>query len=55
MIRGWNWTVDSYGILSRAAGVTSESDGHSQTSYLGTDDRGRLYRKSISTNHGRVV
>ncbi len=55
VVRGWNWTVDSYGILSRANGVTSESDGHATTSYLGTDDRGRLWRKSIATNHGRVV
>ena len=55
VIRAWNWTVDSYGILSRAAGVTSASDGHSRTSYLGTDDRGRLYHKTITTDHGRVV
>jgi hypothetical protein len=55
VIRGWNWTVDSYGILSRSAGATSASDGHSRTSYLGTNDRGWLYRKTITTNHGRVV
>ena len=42
VIRGWNWTVDSYGVLSRAQGVTSASDGHSRTAYVGTDDRGRL-------------
>jgi Peptide N-acetyl-beta-D-glucosaminyl asparaginase amidase A len=51
----WNWTVDSYGILSRSGGVTTESDGYSTTAYDGTDDLGRPYRHTITTNHGRVV
>ena len=51
----WNWTVDSYGILSRSGGVTTESDGYSMASYDGTDDLGRPYRHTLTTNHGRVV
>lgn len=54
-VRGWTWTVDSSGVLSRVDGVNTESDGHSSTSYLGTDDRGRLYLHRITTNHGRVL
>lgn len=53
--RGWSWTVDTTGVLSRAAGVTSESDGSSTTSYRGTDDNGRFVTCRISTDHGRVV
>jgi hypothetical protein len=51
----WGTTVDSYGILARANGVTSESDGHSTTSFTGTDDAGRHHRRTITTEHGRVV
>lgn len=54
-VRGWTWDVDSYGILARSAGVTSESDGHSSTSYTGTDDLGRPYHRAITTDHGRIV
>lgn len=54
-IRGWNWTVKSYGVLARTDGVTSEADGHSKTSYVGTDDRGRPYWHYITTDHGRVL
>jgi hypothetical protein len=54
-VRGWGWTLDSTGSLARTAGITSESDGHSSTAYAGTDDRGRPYHRSITTNHGRVV
>jgi len=54
-VRGWAWTVDSYGILARSAGVTSESDGHSTTAYTGTDDLGQPYSRWIATEHGRVV
>ncbi|HEX2903553.1 MAG TPA: peptide-N4-asparagine amidase [Jatrophihabitans sp.] len=54
-VRGWDWDVDSYGILARTNGVTSQSDGHSSTSYLGTTDAGRLYRHRIITDHGQVV
>jgi len=53
--RGWDWNVTSYGILARENGVTSESDGHSSTSYVGTDDLGRHYWHRITTNHGQVV
>lgn len=53
--RNWNWTLDSYGILGRTASVTSESDGHSTSSYTGTDDRGRPYRHYIKTEHGKVL
>jgi len=55
MMRHWNWTVDSYGVLARANGVTSESDGHSTSSYHGTDDLGRPYWHLIRTNHGKVL
>jgi hypothetical protein len=54
-VRGWKWNVDSYGVLARSAGVTSESDGHSSTAYTGTDDLGRPYHRAITTDHGRVV
>ncbi|MGA7203334.1 MAG: peptide-N4-asparagine amidase [Specibacter sp.] len=53
--RNWNWTLDSYGILGRSAGVTSESDGHSTSAYKGTDDNGRPYRHFIVTEHGKVL
>ncbi len=51
----WDTTVDSYGILARANGVTSQSDGHSTTSFTGTDDAGRHHHRTITTEHGRVV
>lgn len=54
-VRGWTWNVDTTGVLSRAAGVTSESDGSSTTSYRGTDDRGRFGTCRIATDHGRVI
>jgi hypothetical protein len=53
--RAWTWVVDSTGVLSRTNGVTSESDGHSSTSYAGTDDQGRPYYHRIVTQHGLVV
>ncbi|GGB29648.1 hypothetical protein GCM10011492_20080 [Flexivirga endophytica] len=53
--RGWDWNVTSYGVLARKDGTTSESDGHSTTSYTGTDDSGRPYWHRITTNHGQVV
>jgi hypothetical protein len=53
--RAWTWVVDSTGVLSRTSGVTSESDGHSRTSYAGTDDLGRPYYHRIVTQHGLVV
>lgn len=53
--RHWDWNVDSHGVLARADGVTSESDGHSTSSYRGTDDRGRPYWHFIRTNHGKVL
>lgn len=53
--RNWSWTVDSYGILGRTAGVTSESDGNSTSDYSGKDDSGRPYRHHIETNHGKVL
>ena len=54
-VRGWTWRVDSNGVLARANGVTSESDGSSTTSYAGTDDLGRPYYRRIVTEHGKVV
>ena len=53
--RAWDWTVDSYGVQARSGGVTSAKDGHSTTSYVGTDDRGLPHRTSITTDHGLVV
>ncbi|ALE06982.1 hypothetical protein AL755_18470 [Arthrobacter sp. ERGS1:01] len=53
--RNWNWELDSYGILGRTAGVTSESDGHSTSSYKGKDDAGKPYRHNIVTEHGKVL
>lgn len=53
--RGWDWNVTSYGVLARKDGTTSESDGHSTTSYVGTDDNGRPFWHRIITNHGQVV
>lgn len=53
--RGWDWNVTSYGVLARKDGTTSESDGHSTTSYIGTDDNGRPYWHRITTDHGQVV
>ena len=43
--------VDSYGSLARTAGTTSESDGHSTSSYIGTAD-GRRYEHSLASEHG---
>ena len=53
--RHWNWTVDSYGIQARSDGATSAKDGHSTTTYVGTDDLGRDHHKTIVTDHGLVV
>lgn len=53
--RNWNWTLDSYGILGRSAGVTSESDGRSTSSYKGKDDSGKPYRHYVETEHGKVL
>lgn len=53
--RGWDWNVTSFGVLARANGVTSESDGNSTTQYVGTDDLGRHYWHRIVTDHGQVV
>ncbi|TWE10175.1 peptide-N4-asparagine amidase [Rudaeicoccus suwonensis] len=54
-LRAWDWNVSSYGVLARANGVTSESDGHSTTSYVGTNDIGRFYWDQITTDHGQVT
>ena len=54
-VRHWDWTVDSYGIQGRSDGEISARDGHSRTSYSGTDDVGRHYRRTITTNHGLVT
>ncbi|NYJ74063.1 peptide-N4-asparagine amidase [Allobranchiibius huperziae] len=51
----YDWRVSSYGVLARSKGVTSESDGHSTTSYIGTGATGRPYWHVITTNHGRVT
>lgn len=53
--RQWDWTVDSYGVQARSAGQISAKDGHSTTSYAGTDDLGRRHRTRITTEHGYVV
>lgn len=47
--------VDSYGILARSNGVTSESDGHSTSYYAGRDDQGRPYLHYLASNHGIVT
>jgi hypothetical protein len=47
--------VNSYGILARTNGATSESDGHSTSFFVGTNDRGRLYRHYLASNHGMVT
>lgn len=54
-IRRWSWNVDTTGVLSRAAGVTSESDGSSTSTYRGTTDTGRFVACRITTDHGRVT
>lgn len=54
-LRAWDWNVSSYGVLARANGVTSESDGHSTTSYVGTNDVGRFYWDQITADHGQVT
>jgi len=54
-LRQWDWTVDSYGIQARSNGVTSAADGHSSTTYRGTDDLGRPVDRTITTDHGRVT
>jgi hypothetical protein len=42
--------VNSYGILARANGVTSESDGHSTSYYVGHN-----YAHYLASNHGVVT
>jgi hypothetical protein len=53
--RGWDWTVDSWGEQARSAGVISAKDGHSTTSYVGTDDAGAHHDRTITTEHGLVT
>jgi hypothetical protein len=48
-------TLQSYGILARANGVTSQSDGHSTSSFRGLDDRGRPYVHHLASEHGVVT
>ncbi len=48
-------TLDSYGTLARTAGATSESDGHSTSQYVGTDDHGRRYEHYLASDHGLVT
>lgn len=50
--RGSSENVDSYGILARTNGVTSTSDGHSTSRFIGTDDQGRPYVHYLASNHG---
>jgi hypothetical protein len=51
--------VNSYGILSRANGVTSESDGHSTSYYRGDDGNaasgGTHYEHYLASDHGIVT
>ncbi|MBO0839727.1 MAG: hypothetical protein J2O49_02770 [Sciscionella sp.] len=47
--------VDSYGILARSNGVTSQSDGHSTSSFHGFDDNGNPYVHLLASDHGRVT
>jgi hypothetical protein len=56
-VRGYHGTenVTSYGILSRANGVTSESDGHSTSYFRGDDDQGRHYEHYLASDHGIVT
>ncbi len=54
-VRGWDWRVNSHGLLARAGGITSASDGDSTSSYVGTTDTGSLYGHFIRTAHGRIV
>ncbi len=54
-VRQSSEAVDSYGILARTNGATTESDGHSTSHYFGTDDLGRWYVHLLASNHGRVT
>jgi hypothetical protein len=51
--------VSSYGILSRANGVTSESDGHSTSYFRGDDGNaasgGKHYEHYLASDHGIVT
>jgi hypothetical protein len=47
--------LNSSGVLGRTNGVNTESDGHSQTSFTGLDDRGRPYFHYLSANHGLIT
>ncbi len=47
--------VRSSGVLSRANGVTSESDGRSTSRYAGDDDRGHWYVHDLASNHGLIT
>ncbi|MBT0566488.1 peptide-N4-asparagine amidase [Williamsia sp. CHRR-6] len=53
--RAGELTLDSRGVLARAAGKTSASDGSSRTTWRGVDDRGRYSARTITTEHGRVL
>ncbi|MBE7195977.1 MAG: hypothetical protein INR66_26295 [Gordonia polyisoprenivorans] len=53
--RHWRWVVDSHGSEARTNGVTTETDGRSRTTYVGTNDVGRPYHRRIVTKHGQVV
>jgi hypothetical protein len=47
--------VDSYGILARSNGVTSQSDGHSTSYYVGPNDEHRPYLHYLASNHGIIT
>ena len=47
--------VDSDGTLARTNGVTTESDGHSTSSYVGTDVDGSHYEHYLASEHGLIT
>ncbi|MDT4925330.1 MAG: hypothetical protein QOG01_3043 [Pseudonocardiales bacterium] len=63
VLHGMRWTIarassealSSTAVLTRVAGLNTESDGSSHSNYVGTDDQGRPYMHYLASNHGLIT